>query len=1100
MKRFMRNNKGLSLVELLIALVIGSILVVGVGSIMVVSSRSFSSTSAEAAMQSSAQIVMDHIQDVVVDANKKVAYSYTTSATRPTDEAGWTVVKRDSDITDPESAITFKRLSVYTFNLNQISSPDAFNQEENKHYDIIWEHDMSDDEDSTIVFEQQDLTYDPTLNDIVEVGGSVISEKLADNVTSFKCDLSDMETKRIIYVEMDFSKSKGRYTYHVANNVSLRNKVALSTDSISVNKGVELDTLTLTAEPGMDLPLTIRRIITKGNASNVVNYELDGGDGGRTSPGTDLTNPTTLHIDATERADIIKMNAVDSMGDAHPFDVYINRVKWTSDNAASLGESDDVEGIELIDRPTDDKIDAGTSAAITVRLNSNPGAPGIDRTKPEKVSASINSVTPATAAAIKLEPAGNLGWMLTVPGSVPKDTKIKIRFVAEHSLADGGIATRTVPYPEADGVYKDLVLTVTEAGMGVSKSPFLRGMRGQVLYPDYLRQYFNQAGQSWWDQYQLLDPSLIVSQYLVFKDYATRPCVDSDGKNINYANESAGWSITAPGAPEERYDDIGGYTSHGWRQIYGGREGNFDTSEFIGYSVDTDRQIVFAILVYTNQDGGRWLITPSIQTVMYGFREQIKRVGEFAKYESKLDLGSLYKLDSKRIDMRKKILDNVDYQVWQKEACFDNLSFGGNGGNLKLDTYVSDTPFSGGFSIGHADQDESKRLGGEPYMGSHYIYMARELPIKKQNVGDGLPQRMGDNFFNNFKDEEKTYYIWPRFSYNNSTFNRTSGYLEFKLRQGNITLKNNANSNNKMEGFVPYPEYTTDDGFTIPAHPDFYGNNYGLDEVYTSIGKKKIRHYNNNNYTGGIREDEYTCYMKLVDGIYYLRITGLADYRFSKSSQRWEFVKSNNFQANLTSGLNGANTRDVYLPGSADDEFFTGFKDISKQYNSEKKWADRIAIYSTVNGLVQYTSYKIAYYRQDGKYCVDIYTLGNGNVYKKYAYNETSEQWESRGDIFSPNIEIPRGTAVEYYYVPTKDDIEWYNYQNANDYVVPSGFMRYRRINNKWERFGNGSRDVPTQQYKYNAAQRTLYIKFTYSRTDVVEFKYDFTNNKWIRQ
>ncbi len=110
MKKYRVNNKGFSLVELLIALVIGSILVAGIGSIMIVSSRSFASTSAEAAMQSSAQIVMDHIQDVVVDANQKVYYSYTTSATRPTDESGWTSAVRDSAIPDPESAITFKRL------------------------------------------------------------------------------------------------------------------------------------------------------------------------------------------------------------------------------------------------------------------------------------------------------------------------------------------------------------------------------------------------------------------------------------------------------------------------------------------------------------------------------------------------------------------------------------------------------------------------------------------------------------------------------------------------------------------------------------------------------------------------------------------------------------------------------------------------------------------------------------------------------------------------------------------------------------------------------------------------------------------------------
>ncbi|MBO4374659.1 MAG: prepilin-type N-terminal cleavage/methylation domain-containing protein [Lachnospiraceae bacterium] len=1102
MKKFMENNKGLSLVELLIALVIGAILVAGIGSIMIVSSRSFSSTSAEAGMQSSAQIVMDHIQDVVVDANKKITYSYTTVAT-PT-AADWNDVIKDADIPDPESAITYKKLSVYTFNLNQVSSPDAFNQEENKHYDIIWAHDMSDDEKSIITFEQQDLTYDPGLKDIVETGGPVESEKLADNVKSFKCDLSDMETKRIIFVEMDFSKANGRYTYHVANNVSLRNKVALSTDSISVNKGVELETLALTAEPGMDLPLTIKKVVTRGNASNVVTYEFDGGDGGKTSAGTALSNPSTLHIDATERADIIHMNAVDSLGDKHPFEVYINRVKWTSDNAASLGESDDVEGIQLIDRPEHDEVDAGTMVPITVQLNSNPGAPGIDRTKPEKVTGEIKKVTSKTGQDItalydvKLEPAGTLGWMLDVPFAVPKDAKIKIRLTADHSLADGGIATRTVPYPEADGVYKDLELTVTEARVAVNKSPFLRGMKGRVIYPDYLEQFFNEAGKSEWEQYKRIPQGQIDNHYLVWKKYAYRPAVEGS-KNTNYANLSTGWTIFDANAVDEKYEDVSGYQAHGWNVINGGKEGNFHGSEFASVNPDQDTGIVFAIVVqYKQNNAVRWFGTSPAQTVMYGFREQIGKESDYAKYESMYDLGSFYKIDrdSSNDDYRDKIFGDPNghkWLVWQKEACFDNLSYGGNDGGLSIKTYMSDKAFEGGESLGSKNNVE-ETWGSTPYTGDHNVYMARVLPMTeiKNKINNNFYKKLGE------KEEERDYYIWPKFTYNNTAFDRTSGYLKFSLRQGNITLMNNQNSNNKMEGFIAYPAYKKDNGFEIPEHKWFYGKGMALDSVYTSVGERNVRHYNNTNYTGSIREDPYQMYIKVVDGVYYIKIQGLAVYKFNTSTERWEFVKTDKAEANLASGVYHNSKMDVFLPGPDSDEFFTGFKAIAQQANTEKRFADRMAIYRAYDGVSMLSKYKIAYYRKDSKYWVDIYTLDDKSVYRKYCYNENTEQWESKGNIFSANITIRRGSTVEYYYIPTKNDIEWFNYQDKKDWASPSsGFNRYRVVNGKWERFGNGRNDIPTQWYKYDSAKGELWIRFAYGNSVNADLKYNFSTNEW---
>ena len=304
-----------------------------------------------------------------------------------------------------------------------------------------------------------------------------------------------------------------------------------------------------------------------------------------------------------------------------------------------------------------------------------------------------------------------------------------------------------------------------------------------------------------------------------------------------------------------------------------------------------------------------------------------------------------------------------------------------------------------------------------------------------------------------------------------------------------------------MEGFVPYPAYTTEDGFEIPEHPGFYGKGYGLDSTFTSVGQRTIRHYNNANFSGNQKDDDYECMMRVEDGVYYLKINGLAVYRFSNSSQRWEFEKADRAEANMITGLYANNNRkDVYLPGPGDDEFYTGFKDIANQANTEKRFANRIAVYKAYNGVAMLDDYKIAYYRKDNRYCVDIYTLDSKNLYRKYIYDEVSGQWESKGSIFEKNISYVRGGATLDFYIPTMTDtLEWFNAANTNNaWLQSSALKRYRCVNDSWSEFSY--RESPTLWYYYDPAARDLRINFAYTRYDGIQFKYDFNNNTWVRQ
>lgn len=198
------DNRGLTLVELLIAIAITSVVAVAIFGFIVVGARSFSSTSSDINIQHEAQLVFNQLQDLLVDTAIGVDYMYSDSA--ETDK----IVSTDAEI--PASA-TEKKLVMYNYD------PD----DESKHvYEVVWNV-----TESRIYYSEYLplLSVDGSGNSTVSRGSVVHSMQLmGENIVDFAVDLSDMESKRIVRVDLEFLK--GTKEYRSSHNITLRNQIA----------------------------------------------------------------------------------------------------------------------------------------------------------------------------------------------------------------------------------------------------------------------------------------------------------------------------------------------------------------------------------------------------------------------------------------------------------------------------------------------------------------------------------------------------------------------------------------------------------------------------------------------------------------------------------------------------------------------------------------------------------------------------------------------------------------------------------------------------------------------------------------------------------
>lgn len=305
----MKDNKGLTMVELLITVTILALVIIGAATFMLTGSRSFAKGSADSNVQGEAELAVNQIEDLIIDVNGGVDY-----------------VKTD----DSESLV------MYHVEADGSGLPAVY-----KKRIVTWDKsgDMAADNKTNIYSSEWIVDKDATTGAYVDKTKVYDNQLLAENVTDFNVDLSDKYTEtgkdgtdveivRSVVIRVDCLDGTGKAVYATTPTITLRNRLMISSspEEIFENTPTPDDSLLLYisstgmegAVPVRDRVTTVERgkvynIFVMVNAGTNVNSLCDFTLEGETSGALSSITPEGVHIaldvDSTEPNDYLKITA-----------------------------------------------------------------------------------------------------------------------------------------------------------------------------------------------------------------------------------------------------------------------------------------------------------------------------------------------------------------------------------------------------------------------------------------------------------------------------------------------------------------------------------------------------------------------------------------------------------------------------------------------------------------------------------------------------------------------------------------------------------------------------------------------------------------------
>lgn len=192
-KKLMLNNKGFTLVELIVTIAIIAI-VGGIITALVINAQgSYNQGMAETDLQYEAQLLANQLQDLIIDTTKGISYEYAGTAPGGSNAGG--LLYDESGIVEG-TTVSGKNLYVYG---------------NDTYYLVEW-----DTADSRIYYTEYDVTTQAPSSD---------RELMAEYVSNFVVDLSDVDTKGTVKFELSFKKEASGREYSTSHKIKLRNKV-----------------------------------------------------------------------------------------------------------------------------------------------------------------------------------------------------------------------------------------------------------------------------------------------------------------------------------------------------------------------------------------------------------------------------------------------------------------------------------------------------------------------------------------------------------------------------------------------------------------------------------------------------------------------------------------------------------------------------------------------------------------------------------------------------------------------------------------------------------------------------------------------------------
>lgn len=199
------NNKGFSLVELMIAVALVAIVGTAVFGFMSVGAKTFTSTSSDVNLQSESQLAFNQMQDIIIDTAVGIDYMYAPAGADPDVLTNYNKVMMEDAATATAAG---KKLVMY--NTDRV-------------YELTWKRDTADPVQSKLYYSEFGALH--TGSNTIERDMSNIyanNELMAEYITDFKVDLSRMKEKRIVRIETTYEK--GNKEYSSSHNITLRNK------------------------------------------------------------------------------------------------------------------------------------------------------------------------------------------------------------------------------------------------------------------------------------------------------------------------------------------------------------------------------------------------------------------------------------------------------------------------------------------------------------------------------------------------------------------------------------------------------------------------------------------------------------------------------------------------------------------------------------------------------------------------------------------------------------------------------------------------------------------------------------------------------------
>lgn len=260
-----KNQKGFTLVELIIAVAILAIVTLAVCGFIVVGSRSYTSANTDIMLQQDAQLALNQISDVIIDTTDSISYGVRAGGV-----GDMQLVLKDSEF---GGEATEKCLAI-------VNKNEAGSTNDNESYWFYW---SKDDE---IIYFNKVEAYSSTMSmseiqsKFAEAADQSKVSILAQHVTDFSVDLTQFDANRVVMLSVTFEN--GNRVYSTSNNVTVRNRIALNELTVGPLKRAEefvINTVTsVVLEPGDTYSLASKVAVTTPSDDQAIKFEQVGGD------------------------------------------------------------------------------------------------------------------------------------------------------------------------------------------------------------------------------------------------------------------------------------------------------------------------------------------------------------------------------------------------------------------------------------------------------------------------------------------------------------------------------------------------------------------------------------------------------------------------------------------------------------------------------------------------------------------------------------------------------------------------------------------------------------------------------------------------------